>query len=417
MKKWCVVFTICMALALSSALTFAQKVSLTFIWPTYTASKVRYGEELVKQFEAANPDIEIDLQLVANPYERLTVLVAGGTPPDVVWLGSGWHQFTGLFQPLDDFVTRDAAEIEVSDFLPPVWDVHVWDGVRYALPTGYQTLAGFYNKDRYNELGRAFPTDDWTVTDMIDDARAMTQDINSDGEPDRWGVSWLYGYVWSFMHYGGPIANSDWTQINVNNPVTAQALSLWDRLQNEYRVAPPNHGSLSMIENGDVGIFASGIWLQENLNQSGNFDYDLVDYPWLEVSGERHRGTIIYPEELAILNSTEHPEEAWRFLKFATSREHLKWAALEGHIVPARLSILQSDTFLKPDKRMQVWYTSAEYAYELLPHPTYNDLLAAFNEYWPKMSGENAELSVEAGLELIAERMQVALDEYNAREE
>ena len=394
---------------------WAEQAVVTFVWPTYTASKVRYGEELVRQFEEAHPNIDIDLVLASDPYERLTVLVAAGTPPDVVWLGAGWHQFIGLFMPLDGFVARDAAEIDVQDFLPPVWNVHIWEGVRYALPTGYQTLAGFYNKDRYNQAGRAYPTDEWTVDQMIDDARAMTVDSNGDGTPDRWGVSWLYGYVWSFVHYGGPVADPTWTEIRINNPVTARALSLWNGLPWDFQVAPPNHGNLSMIENGDIGIFASGIWLQENLTQSGNFDFDYVDYPWLVVGGERHRGTIIYPEELAILKDTDVPEEAWTFLKFATGREHLTWAAQEGHIVPARLSILTSDIFQRPDKRMQVWYTSAEYAHELLPHPTYNNLLAVFNEHWRRMAGASPSLSIEAGLELMQSQMQAVLDEYNAR--
>lgn len=416
MRTWLAVLTMCLTMVFGLGTAgLAEEVTLTFLWPAYTPSKIRYGEELVRQFEAANPDIKIDLQVVPDPYEKLTVMVAGGTPPDVVWLGAAWHQFMGLFLPLDEFVARDAADLDVDDFLAPVWAAHVWDGVRYALPTGYQTLAGYYNKDRYNEVGRAFPHDDWTVEEMIQDGRAMTRDINGDGQPDRWGVSWLYGHVWSFLHYGGQVADAEWKRVRINNPVTARSLTLWDGLQHEYGIAPPGHGSLSMIENGDIGVFASGIWLQETLDQSRHFDYDLVDYPWLEVDGGRHRGTIIYPEELAILKTTNHPDAAWRFLKFATGSEHLQWAAGEGHIVPVRHSVLQSPAFARPDKRMQVWYTSAEYAHELMPHPAYNDLVAAFNEYWPKISGPNPEMSVEAGLELIAQRMQIVLDEYNNR--
>lgn len=404
-----------MLVSLLAGSALADKVKLTFLWPTYTQSKVRYGEALVKQFEEANPDIDIDLQLVGNPYEKLKVLVAGGTPPDVVWLGAAWHQFAGLFEPLGGYVERDAAEIGVDEFIKPIWDSMIFKGTRYAVPTGYQTLAGFYNKDMFNEAGLAYPQDDWTVSEMIKDGKAMTKDTSGDGAMDQWGVSWLYGYIWSFIHYGGQIADPEWKTIRINNPVTAEALSLWDRLQTEYQVAPKNHGSLDMITGGQIGVFASGIWLQENLAQTNNFDYDLVDYPFLEVNGEKHRGTIIYPEELAILKTSNHKEEAWRFLKFAIGREHMKWAASEGHIVPLRIPIIQSNVFQRPDKRMQVWLTSTQYAMQLMPHPAYNELMAAFNQYWPKMSGPDAEMSVKNGLDQAAQAMQKVLDEYNAR--
>ncbi len=399
----------------SEGMAFAEKVKLVFLWPTYTQSKIRFGETLVQQFEEANPDIDIELQLEADPYTKLQVMVAGGNPPDVVWLGAGWLQFVPWFLPLDDLVRRDAAEVQASEILKPIWNSHIWRGKRYAMPSGYQTLATYYNKDRFNEAGLAYPSDDWTVAAMRRNAQALTKDTNGDGASDRWGVSWLYGYVWSFLVYGGQVADPDWIKIRVNNPVTEQALSLWDDLQYRYRVAPAKHGSLAMIENGDIGIFASGIWLQENLDRAKRFDYDLVDYPLLEAEGGLHRGTVLYPEEYAILKYTKHQEEAWRFVKFATGHEHLTWAAREGLLVPARLPILQkSNTFMRPDKRMQVWFTSVDYSMQLLPHPMYNDLMAAFNLYWPKMSGANPQMPKKAGLDLMAQQMQSVLDRYNA---
>lgn len=416
MRRWVFSFVLCVLLAVEwSVPAWAQQVHLSFLWPTYTASKVRYGEDMVSQFEAANPDIDVELILDSDPYGRMTVLVAGGTPPDVAWLGSNWHQFTDLFLPLDAYVERDKAEIMVDDMIPTVWDALIWNGVRYAVPTGYQTLATYYNKDLYNESGLAYPTDDWTVAQMISDGKAIVRDTSGDGIPDKWGVSWLYGYPFSLVHYGGPIADPQWRRIRINNPVAVEALSLWNGLIQEYSVTPINHGNLSMIENGNVGVFAAGPWLQESLGRSGNFDYDLVDFPFLEVDGELHRGSILYPEELAILKTTPHPDEAWRFLKFAISPEHLEWVAREGHIVPIRLSVLQTDNFLRPDRRMQVWYTSATYAMEIIPHPLYNDLMAPFNITFNRAVGSDPPYGIKEALDIAAEQMQAILDQYNAR--
>ncbi|HHW11305.1 MAG TPA: extracellular solute-binding protein [Firmicutes bacterium] len=401
-------------LVIGEGTAFAEKTKILFLWPTYTQSKIRFGESLVRQFEEANPDIDVELMLEADPYAKLQVLVAGGNPPDVVWLGAGWLPYVPWFLPLDDFVRRDAAEFQTGEIIKTILDSFIWRGKLYAMPSGYQTLATFYNKERLNEAGLAYPNDNWTMSDLLRMAQAMTKDTNGDGEFDRWGVSWLYGYIWSLLHYGGQVADPYWTKIRINNPVTEKALSLWDDWQYRYKVAPVNHGTLGMIENGDIGIFASGIWLQENLDQARKFDYDLVDYPLLEAEGGWHRGTVLYPEEYAIIKFTKHPEEAWRFVKFATGRQHLTWAAREGLLVPSRLPILQSNAFIRPDKRMQVWITSAEYALQLLPHPMYSDLMNAFRQHWSQMSGANPQMSIRTGLDLIAQQMQAILDSYNA---
>jgi len=123
----------------------------------------------------------------------------------------------------------------------------VWDGVRWAVPTGYQTLATYYNKDLYNESGLAYPADDWTLTQLISDGKAMVRDVNGDGNPDRWGLSWLYGYPFSLVHYGGQVADPEWRRIRVNNPVSVEALSKWTRWQYEFEITPINHGSLAML--------------------------------------------------------------------------------------------------------------------------------------------------------------------------
>ena len=138
-------------LLVAAALTVtasAAPVTLTY-WQYEFASKVSTMNDLIKKFEAANPDIKIKQETF--PYDAYNQKVASSVPagqgPDVVNLFYGWlPQYVdgGFLQPLPekDFPT---AKIE-STFVPMIKTSKI-NGKYYALPTAVRTLAVFYNKD------------------------------------------------------------------------------------------------------------------------------------------------------------------------------------------------------------------------------------------------------------------------------
>jgi len=122
-------------------------------WQYFFKERVEAMDALIKQFEAANPDIKV--RQTTFPYADYQTKVAAAIPagegPEIVQLFYGWlaqYMKAGLLQklPADAF---DAAEID-RDFFPIVRNMKI-DGQYYALPTAVRSLALFWNKKLFRE--------------------------------------------------------------------------------------------------------------------------------------------------------------------------------------------------------------------------------------------------------------------------
>ena len=154
-----------------------DKVKLIVEWPQYTPAKTRWGEKAFWAYMQAFPNIEIEPMYNTDPNEKLTVAIAGGTPPDIAWHGFGWAAWAqqGVFMALDDIIAERAVDKSVF------WEVALtdlsWDGKLYCLPigiTGPTTVA--VNLKIYGEAGVDAPVDgNWTYNDLITMGPAMTK--------------------------------------------------------------------------------------------------------------------------------------------------------------------------------------------------------------------------------------------------
>src|SRR5262245_4191972 len=126
-KTW-VLLSLSLGLSLAAAGTLrAQTVEIEYWQYTFT-QRVQAIDELIKQFEAANPGIKVKHTHV--PYDDFRLKIAAAIPagqgPDVVQLFYGWLQDylkAKLLQPLPAELFP-AAEIE-RDFFPLVKQMKV----------------------------------------------------------------------------------------------------------------------------------------------------------------------------------------------------------------------------------------------------------------------------------------------------
>ena len=140
MGKWLLI-AVGLTLGIASAAS-AQTVEIEY-WQYTFAQRVQAIDELIKRFEAENPNIKVKHTHV--PYDDFRLKIAAAIPagqgPDVVQLFYGWLQDylkAKLLQPLPAELFS-AAEIE-RDFFPLVKQMKV-DGQYYAVPTAVRSLA------------------------------------------------------------------------------------------------------------------------------------------------------------------------------------------------------------------------------------------------------------------------------------
>ena len=209
-------------------------------WQYQYQTKVDLVNELIPEFEAANPLIKI--KHVNFPYDdfrtQVAAAVQAGEGPDVLNVYFGWipayvqQQFL-VALPADVFPTD---QIE-SQFFPMVQAAKINDAY-YALPTAVRTLALFYNKDILGAAGLNPPTN-WEETVSVAQATVkkngdtfeivgITQDI--EGQGHNW---WREGLV---RQNGGQPISDDNRTLNWTSPEAVEAFQYLTAFLTEYKV-------------------------------------------------------------------------------------------------------------------------------------------------------------------------------------
>lgn len=124
-------------------------------------------QELVRDFERANPDLDVVVQQIpwSAAHEKLLTAHVGGSTPDLAQLGNTWvPEFAALtaLDPLGPWLARSTA-IPESSYSAGIWDTNVVDGVVYGVPWYVDTRVLFYRRDLLAQAGYDSIPQTWTA--------------------------------------------------------------------------------------------------------------------------------------------------------------------------------------------------------------------------------------------------------------
>ena len=148
------------SLALTIAPAQAADVHIKLVMASYTDAMTPYYTDLITRFEAANPGIKVDLDVVAWPEigQKVKTLIASGQSPDVV----NNDEFAG---EAADGLLYKASEIvspsTLADIIPAFMTNSQYKGVAYAVPDLASARAFFYNKTILKGAGVMKPPATW----------------------------------------------------------------------------------------------------------------------------------------------------------------------------------------------------------------------------------------------------------------
>ncbi len=142
-----------------------------FIDPTQANPRSQALSANIANFEKANPNIKINLSVVAlgDMLTRLPQAAAAGTAPDVFKMFSPvvpQMAAAGAYSPLP------AAASNTKDWLHPTTNLAGPDGKQVAEPYEYRTCTLYYNQKILTKLGVAVPTTYAQVVDVAKKAAA-----------------------------------------------------------------------------------------------------------------------------------------------------------------------------------------------------------------------------------------------------
>lgn len=315
-------------------------------------------QTIIANFEDQNPDILVQLEAVAGRdyYTRLLTQIAAKRAPDIMQIGDdAVPSFVekGAFLPLDECLAKQGFSTDV--YLPGLVEPGQVGGKQYLLPKDYSTLAVYYNRAVFDAAGVPYPQDGWTWDDLLKTAQALTRDTDGDGQTDVWGIQlpaiWTTGFEYWVAAAGGSLISPDGKSYvgYMDSPAAIRAAQFYADLYNKHRVAPPPAdlsafgGGNSEFDTGKAGMRLFGRWPQAGMLKNPHIDLGVVGTP-----SDAQPANILFWGGFGIASTTEHFEEACRFLAYYVGPEGSKvWKdwALPAVKSVAELPEVASDPF------------------------------------------------------------------------
>lgn len=285
-------------------------------------------EELITMFEAENPGIKVTY----SPYkteEYQTVLAAnfkGNTAADIIHLRAygNFEQFAkpGYLLPITEDIIP---EVNMYSDQSLKGSTSITDGKVYGIPYASQSLVIYYNTDLYDDLGLKVPH---TWSEFIANLKAFkSEGITpiANGTKTGWMDEVMLGVIGPNFYGGNDFYDKLMAgETDFTDPDYIKAI---EKLGELAPYMPSGYTGLDYVEqqmifiNGMAGHFIGGIWEDSYFtSQNPDLNYDIFFGP-VESRGDDQFISAFMDGSFGINNSTEHKEEAIKFVRFLASKE------------------------------------------------------------------------------------------------
>lgn len=318
-------------------------------------------QTLVDAFQARHPDIRVDLRSVAGQGDYLKQLVtaySAGAAPDVVLLNHRRvPQFAaqGAFEALGPYLDKSTV-LRPGDLYSQALEAYRWDGKLWCVPQNVSSLVVYYNRALFDAAGVAYPTAGWTWDDFLKAARALTRDLNGDGQPEQYGAGVapelmrLAPFIWQ---NGGQLLDdtAQPTRLALDTPEALAALRWFVDLQVKEHVvadaaAEQAENSETRFMNGRLGMYFNSRRTVPTFRTIKDLDWDVAPLP----QGLK-TASILHSDGYCLSAKTQNKAAAWTFIEFANAAEGQKIMAGTGRTVPSLRQVAESAAFLDPNQR------------------------------------------------------------------
>lgn len=320
-------------------------------WSGWSGEEGRAMQRIVDRFNAtvgAEQGLWVDHVGVGSIDQRTLIATAGGDPPDVVALYAyAVPQFAdqGALLELDELAAE--AGIREADFKPVWWQIGVYNGRLYALPGAAFTVALYYNKAMFAEVGLDPEQPPRTTAELSAASRRLNRWVEvprGGGRPplrrvERLGftpapsmLGWWH-WVWPAM-FDAPLW--DGTRFHVDTPETRAALEwiMADRAAvgvAEATAFETTAGAIESAQNaflgGQVAMVFQGPWLANWAQRyTPELEFGVAAFPGVTPG---RRFALADADVFVVPRGTRHPRAALAFLAYVLRQdvlEELCWA-------------------------------------------------------------------------------------------
>ena len=326
----------------SDTVVGADDASTVLKWAIWDAKTATYWEAVAQAYVDKNPEVRIEMtDLGSADYQTVlsTELSGSGSDFDVVTIkdvpGYATLVSKGVLEPLGDRIEADGVDLSLYNGMT---DQVTVDGELYELPFRNDFWVLYYNKDLFDDAGVAYPTNDMTLEQYDELARAVAK--------EGFGDEQVYGchyHTWRSAVQLFGVLDGQHTVLDGNYDFTKPYYEMVKKQEEDGICrsyvdtnASQLHYSAAFSE-GNTATMNMGTWFISTLIPSlasGEYDSELcgnwgiVKYPHPE--GVEAGTTIGQLTSLAIPTVSDQKDAAWDFIKFAGGEEGAAAVAATG---------------------------------------------------------------------------------------
>jgi multiple sugar transport system substrate-binding protein len=352
-------------------------------------SVAKYGE-VAKRFEAANPDV--DIELIYAPHdaynEKFSAAVMSKQMPDIMELDAPFlanYAWSGYLRPirplLDQDVLDDMTESNIAQGTYPV------DKELYAIGLVDSSVVLYGNRKYLEAVGARIPK-------SVDDAwsRAEFEDVLAklsklDGV--KWPIDTFRGYgiktEWVTYAYEPILASmgcdvidrTSWTAAGtLDSDTCVEALTMMQKWVQNGWVVPMSAGTNQFYADGQPAALAwGGHWVYAEAAAAMGDNVVVMPLPKFGEKNASPNGTWIW----AVTTQSEHPEIAGKFISFLLKDKEYREFAVSQSAYPGLKSFAaQSPLYAEGGPMAIAFEQAAKSAVPRPPHPAYPTITASF---------------------------------------
>lgn len=323
-------------------------------WQFWTDPAIKPAiEKMVADYEAANPNVKIDLTDLtwANGHEKIVVAFSSGTAPDIVELGSDWvaeFSSSGQLAGITSDVLNDTARFHG-------WSPGIYDNEIYAFPWILGTRVLFINREltKRSGLSENFVPVNWPqLKELCYKIDSLGDDIYGFGSNSAEKHRLYKKFLPFFWAHDGRIISKDGKYVVLASDKAYKALKLYKELSDSCSIIDTQRRLEDAFLAGKVGVIISGDWLLKRIRNE-NVQIDLVTtlIPGPKFPGKSFAGG----EYLAVSSASENKAEALRFIKYITNRENQLLFCKANYSASPSNKEASQDEFFTSDVNMQTF--------------------------------------------------------------
>ncbi|MCX4750411.1 extracellular solute-binding protein [Kitasatospora sp. NBC_01287] len=319
-------------------------------------SSTLYWNDVVKNFEAANPKIKVDVQVINwNDIDaQVKTMIQSGNVPDIVQTGGYADKVAdNLLYPVSDVLSVTTA----GSFIPSFATAGQVQGVQYGIPFVSSARAFFYNKAIFAQAGIAAPPQTWA--DVAADAaliKAKVPGVTPYALPLGPEEAQAESMIWELGNDGGPTDTSG--KYTLNSQANIDTFS-WLKTN---LVAPgltyPNPATTD--RKTAFADFAAGKAAMLNghpsliqMSTDGKVDYGVAPIPGKTGA---LKSTLGVADWMMAFKKNGHKDQIKQFLDFAYSEQNTQTFDEMYNLMPVTQDTLQAMTTSGKHKDLEPFF-------------------------------------------------------------